>query len=127
MTHEMIKSFFTSAVQHVTASIAQYAVDPLKDFTRSRKLPPDLLIAFLVTQGSSSTKNELAGFFGLDASMPTESALVKQRAKLKPEALEAVFKEFHSLAASASGWTDGEAACYKERAVFPVPNKGYPL
>lgn len=32
--------------------------------------------------------------------MPTESALVKQRAKLKPEALEAVFKEFNSLAAS---------------------------
>lgn len=108
MTHEMIKSFFNSAVQHVAASIAQYAVDPLKDFTRSRKLPPDLLITFLVTQGSSSTKNELADFFGLDASMPTESALVKQRAKLKPEALEAVFKEFHSLAVSASSRADGE-------------------
>lgn len=102
MTHEIVKSFFNSAVQHVVASISQYANNPLKDFIRSRKLPPELLITFLVSQGSSSTKNELADFFDLDASMPTESALIRQRAKLKPEALEAVFKKFNSLVAAAS-------------------------
>lgn len=102
MTHKMVKSFFNSAVQHVVASIPQYANNPLKDFIRSRKLPPELLITFLVSQGSSSTKNELADFFDLDASMPTESALIRQRAKLKPEALEAVFKKFNSLVAAAS-------------------------
>lgn len=49
------------------------------------KLPPDLLITFLVSHGSSSTKYELADFFDLDASMPTEAALIRQRAKLKPK------------------------------------------
>lgn len=35
-------------------------------------------------------------FWGLDSSMPTASALSQQRAKLKPEALEAVFRHFNS-------------------------------
>lgn len=68
----------------------------------------EMVITFLVTQGSSSTKNELADFFGLDTSMPAESALVKQRAKLKPKALGAVFKGFNSLAASGRACDEAE-------------------
>lgn len=35
-------------------------------------------------------------FWELDSSMPTASALSQQRAKLKPDALEAVFRHFNS-------------------------------
>lgn len=35
-------------------------------------------------------------FWGLDSSIPTASALSQQRAKLKPDALEAVFRHFNS-------------------------------
>lgn len=56
-----------------------------------------MLISFLISQGSSSTKVEMLDFWGLDASsMPTASALNQQRQKLKPDALEAVFRLFNS-------------------------------
>jgi len=98
MFHEKIKSFFNSAVRHVVSSITKYTVDPDRNFTRSRKLPADTLITFLVSQGSSSTKNELSDFFDMDSGMPAEFALNQQRAKLKPQALEEVFHQFNSLA-----------------------------
>lgn len=50
----------------------------------------------MVSCGSSSTKIELLDFFGLDAFAPSSSAFSQQRAKLKPEALEAVFRNFNS-------------------------------
>lgn len=96
MFHEMIKALFTSAVDSVTAKISQFAVRPGQDFTREKKLPPDKLMTFLVSQGSSSTSNELLDFFNLDADAPSDSALNQQRAKLKPDALEAVFHRFRS-------------------------------
>lgn len=96
MFHKRIKSIFSSAVTSVVHTISQYTYNPSKDLTRNRKIPPDKLITFLVSEGSSSTKNELLDFFGMDANAPTNSAFNQQRAKLKPEALEAVFKEFNS-------------------------------
>ena len=96
MFHDKIKSFFSSAVDKTVSSISEYAVNPGRDFSRSRKLPPDRLITFLVSEGAGTTKNELLDFFGLDPEKPTSSALNQQRAKLKPEAVEAVFKEFNS-------------------------------
>jgi hypothetical protein len=97
MTHEKIKELFYSAVSQVTSTISNYAVDPDRNFTRNRKLPPDKIISFLVSEGSSSTKNELLDFFGMDGSSPSASALNQQRNKLKPEALEAVFNRFNKL------------------------------
>lgn len=96
MFHEKIKSFFSSAVANVVLDMSQYTYNPDKEFTRSRKIPPDKLITFLVSKGSSSTKNELLDFFGLDVNAPTNSALNQQRAKLKPKALQAVFQQFTS-------------------------------
>ena len=95
MSHEKIRSLFSSAVKSVVSSISDYAVNPEKDLTRCKKFPADKLITFLVSEGSSSTKNELLDFFGMDAGKPTDSAFNQQRAKLKPEALKAVFHEFN--------------------------------
>lgn len=100
MFHEKIKSLFSSAVNSVASTISQYTVNPGKDLTRDRKLPADKLITFLVSEGSSSTKNELLDFFNMDVQKPTASAFNQQRAKLKPDALEAVFKQFNSSVAS---------------------------
>lgn len=95
MSHEKIRSLFSSAVESVVYSIADYAVNPEKDFTRRKKFPADKLITFLVSEGSSSTKNELLDFFGMDAEKPTDSAFNQQRAKLRPEAVETVFHKFN--------------------------------
>lgn len=96
MVHQKIKDLFHSSVEHVVSDISQYSVHPDTDFQRNRKISPQKLISFLVSQGSSSTKVEMLDFWGMDTSMPTSSALNQQRAKLKPDALEAVFKQFNS-------------------------------
>lgn len=95
MLHEIIKNYFSEAVNSVASDISRYVIHPKKDLTRLKKLPPDKLISFMVSCGSSSTKIELIDFFGLDASAPSSSAFNQQRDKLKPEALEAVFRRFN--------------------------------
>lgn len=95
MFHDQIKSIFSSSVHSVVSRISDYSVHPGKDFTRSKKLPAGRLLTFLVSEGSSSTKNELLDFFDMASDRPTDSAFNQQRAKLRPEALEAVFREFN--------------------------------
>ena len=94
MIHQKIKNLFMSSVEHVCFNISNYSVHPDIDFQRNRKISPQKLISFLVSQDSSSTKVEMLDFCGLDAS----SALNQQWQKLKPAALEAVFKHFNSSA-----------------------------
>ena len=100
MFHDKIKSIFTSAVESVVSSISDFAVHPEKDFTRNKKFPAGTLITFMVSEGSSSTKNELLDFFGMDAEKPTDSSFNQQRAKLRPEAVETVFHRFNESADS---------------------------
>ena len=90
MSHTRILNFFTDAVNHVVRSIEDYVNHPGVDFTRKNKLPPEKLIPFLVTQGSGSTKNELTEAFDYSENRPSSSALIQQRAKLKPEGVSAV-------------------------------------
>lgn len=103
MPHENIKAAFADAVSHVVSNISQYTVCPGRDFTRSRKMGADRLISFLVSCGSSGTRIELLDFFGLQADSPSASAFNQQRAKLRPEALEAVFHRFNSALQADAG------------------------
>ena len=96
MSYEKIKAAFNDSVNHVVSNISRYAVTPEKDFTRSRKMGADMLISFLVSCGSSTTRIELLDFFGLQPDSPPASAFNQQRAKLRPEALEAIFYRFNS-------------------------------
>lgn len=95
MPHNKIKNIFLSAVNSVTADPELFAVNPAKDFSRRRKITPDALISFLVSKGSSSARVEMLDFWGMDQTMPSLSALNQQRAKLRPEALEAVLAKFN--------------------------------
>ena len=95
MFHDKIKSIFSSSIQSVVSRISDFSVHPGKDFTRRKKFPADILLAFLISEGSSSTKNELLDFFDMDSDKPTDSAFNQQRAKLMPEAVEAVFHKFN--------------------------------
>ena len=100
MIHQKIKELFELSVEHICSDISDYSVHPNIDFQRNRKLSSQKLISFLVSQGSSSTKVEMLDFWGLDtSSMPSSSALNQQRQKLKPDALEAVFRHFNSSVA----------------------------
>ena len=94
MTHIELKELFNESITIISSNISQYVSDPCSDFTRARKLPPDILLSFLVSEGSSTTKNELLDFFDMDVDAPSSSAFCQQRGKLKPEGVEALFHEF---------------------------------
>ena len=66
MFQDKIKSLFSSSIQAVVSRISDFAVHPEKDFTRRKKFPADILLAFLISEGSSSTKIELLDFFDMD-------------------------------------------------------------
>lgn len=125
MSHTYIKDLFLEAVHSVTSDISQYTIQPEKDFTQNKKFPADKLLSFLVSCGSSSTKIELLDFFGLDANAPSASAFNQQRAKLKPEALEAVFHHFNNSIHSrekSSGYrffaADGSSFTFFSKPIF---------
>ena len=94
MSHTRIVSFFSAAVNYVAEHIRQYVHRPDADFTRNNKLPITKLLPFLVSQGSSSTRNELTEAYGFNADRPSASAFTQQRAKLKPEGVEVLFHHF---------------------------------
>ena len=104
MSHETMKALFSQAVNQVASDISLYAVNPGKDFTRTKKLDPATLFSFLVSCGSSSTRAELLDFFGLSTNTPSASAFNQQRAKLKPEALCPVFRELFPLPFPCGRW-----------------------
>lgn len=99
MFHEKLKTICKNAIDDVASTISQFTTLPGKYLTRSRKLPADQLISFLISQGASSSKIELLDYFQLNSSAPSLSALNQQRAKLCPEALETVFKKINTAVA----------------------------
>lgn len=94
MSHTRIVSLFSNAVNHIASSISQFVHHPGVDFTRNGKLPITKLLPFLVSQGSASTKNELTEAYNFTSERPSASAFTQQRAKLKPEGVEALFHQF---------------------------------
>ena len=95
MSHTCIVKYFSDAVNFVSENIRDYSRRPDVDFTRNKKLPVAKLLPFLVTQGSSSTKNELTEAYDFSEIRPSSQAFIQQRAKLKPEGVEAVFRKFN--------------------------------
>ena len=73
-----------------------FVYNPGRDYSRIRKLSPDHVISFLISQGASSTKCEFLDFFQMSEDLPSISALNQRRSQMMPEALEAVFHEFTS-------------------------------
>lgn len=104
MPHNKIKNAFLSAVDSVIADLKLFAVNPAKDFTRRRKITPDTLISFLVSKGSSSARVEMLDFWRMDQKLSSLPALNQQRAKLKPEVLEAVLAAFNDSVSREAGF-----------------------
>lgn len=125
MLQNQIKKLFNSAISKVADNISQYTVSPEKDFKRHKKLPVEKLMSFLISEGSSTTKNELLDFFNYSSERVTASVLNQQRAKLKPEALQQVMYEFNDSIfkeSVSSGYrfiaTDGATVTYFSKSSF---------
>jgi len=91
-----LKKELLSSIEDVCRSPSGIAMDPERDFTRNRKLPPSEVIRCTVAMGGSSMKHELLDILGYSPDTATSSAFIQQRAKLKPEALKKVMYAFNA-------------------------------
>ena len=94
MKSKHVKKLLMDEIRKVAQSVEQYCNNPLKDFTRTRKLPIEKLMLGIIGMESGSITNELLNYYDISPDAPTASAFVQQRDKLKPEAFKAVFKGF---------------------------------
>ena len=102
MFHYQLKVAFNTAIEKVSSHISSFVRKPSKDLSCTQKLPASLLMTYLVSQGSSYTCCEILDFFDLTVDAPSAPAFNQQKAKLKPEAMEELFKEFNFSASSIS-------------------------
>lgn len=130
LSPDAILSRLYDSVRAVSTNIACYCSDPVSDFTRSRKLPADILMKFLIQKQIRSCRSELCDFFLDSDHLPSSSALSQQRDKLDPFAFKRVldiftssfdnyktFKGYHILAQDGSDVNipflpDDETTCY---------------
>ena len=94
MKPKHLKKFLLSEIKAVSEKSNEYCVSAGKDFTRKRKISFETVIKTLIGMESKSLTNELISAFDMKSEMPSTSAFVQQRYKIKPEAFKAVFDGF---------------------------------
>lgn len=96
--HDFVKKMLLNCIAEMGNSRSLFAVNPISDFTRNRKLSFEKLITFLLYMGGNSIRKELTEYFDFDVNAATPSAFIQQRDKLLPFALEYLLHEFtHSF------------------------------
>lgn len=95
-----IRKTLRTIIHEIADHIEDFCYNPGHSFTRKRKLPPETLLSILVGMGGDPLRNELLEYWHYSPDSATVSALVQQRKKLKPLALEALFQRFVSKTVS---------------------------
>ncbi len=95
-----LKTTLNSVIRSMAKHPKDFCVDPEKNFTRSRKLHFEDMISLLVKMGGKSLHNELLNSYNYSVDTATVSAFVQQRAKIKPEALACLFRQFTDTCAT---------------------------
>jgi len=94
MKPKHIKKLLETEIKSIVDNPQEYCYNPDTDFTRNRKLPLMKILKGIIGMESRSLTNELVDLFDASVEMPTVSAFVQQRSKLKPEAVETIFRNF---------------------------------
>ncbi len=79
MFHLKLKELFNNSVYTVCSDIDSFVYNSGMDFSRVRKLSPDKVISYFISQGASSTKCEWLDFFRLSPDTSSVSALSQRR------------------------------------------------
>ena len=93
-----VSKYFKSlkeAVANVAGRIVEFAKDPEKDFSRTQKISPRDTIDLVMQLGSRSASIEGYDFFvGRDTGIPSNTAILKRREQVLPEAFEQIYQSF---------------------------------
>lgn len=93
---QKVKSALWGIVDAMALNISTFVKNPGKDFTRKRMLGFVQMIRFCICLESGCISHELLKyFFFRPENTPSASALIQQRAKLRPEAFFHLLKQFH--------------------------------
>jgi len=96
MKPKQLKNLLLSEINSVSERADVFSFDSGKYFTRKRKLPFETVIKTIIGMESKSLTNEIIDAFEAEPDMPTASAFVQQRCKIKPEAFKTIFDGFTS-------------------------------
>lgn len=89
-----IKKLLLSEIETIANNTDKYCNSPGRDFSRKRKLSFKKVIQCIVGMGSSGLTNELIDIFHSSSDLPSTSAFVQQRGKIRAEALKDLFTGF---------------------------------
>ena len=89
-----IKNTLHSVIRDMAKHPEDFCRCPEKDFTRKRKLPFEKVLTLLVKMGGHSLRDEMLDCIDFKEMPASVSALVQQRNKVLPDALEYLFREF---------------------------------
>ena len=89
-----IKNVLNAVIQDMAKRPEDFCHNPEKDFTRKRKLPFEKILTLLVKMGGHSLRDEMLDCLDFEEMPASVSALVQQRSKILPEAMEYLFHKF---------------------------------
>lgn len=92
-----ISKHLHSILSKMAADTSSFVQRPGKDFTRKRKLDFERIIQLIITMDKSSLNRELLRSFKFSCNAPSASAFCQQRSKIRPEAFEFLFYQFHKV------------------------------
>lgn len=94
MKPKHIKKLLMSEIETVANASDEYCLNPGRDFSRKRKFSFKKVVESIIGMGSKGLTNELIDIFNNAPDMPSASAFVQQRSKIKPEAFRDILAGF---------------------------------
>ena len=87
---EQVRTDLLNTIDSLFARRDDFLVNPLSDFTRTKKISFNQTILFPMIAGSDNVATELLDFFG-EEKLPLPSAMIQRRNQVKPEAFRELF------------------------------------
>lgn len=89
-----VRNQLNDAINQICKNFWLFTERPGKDFIRTRKLPFQKMISFILAMEGGSLTTEILQHFGYSAEIASSSAFVQQRAKVHSEAFQSLFDLF---------------------------------
>lgn len=96
-TFSSVKKLLLKQVSLIDQNKKDFVYDPLRDFTRTRKLSFTDMMMLIISMECGSVRSELLKYFSYDPDTATSSAFVQQRDKIRPDAFKTLFQSFSAL------------------------------
>lgn len=91
---QKLRKILITLIHDIAQHPDEFCNNPGRDFTRKRKITMEELLTILVGMGGDPLRNELLKFWSYSPEAASVPAFIQQRSKLKPLALETIFRRF---------------------------------